>query len=266
MSYETILYEVVEGVATLTLNRSDTRNALTSVMYRELTHAFKAADRDPSVRAVVLTGSGRGFCSGQDLGELAPLIVQHHSIGDLLRSGLNVLILTMRQTEKPIVGAINGAAAGAGASLALATDLRVLSSEARFVFAAFVNIGIIPDGGSTWLLQQLVGTSKALEILLLADARQSLDATEAVRLNLAMQVIAPDLLADTARQLALRLAALPTLAIGRTKRAVYKASERTLSEALEYEAQVQDSMFQTQDFQEGIAAFLEKRTPHFIGR
>lgn len=265
MAYETILYETAEGVATITLNQPQTRNAFTSVMYRELMHAFKAADRDPAVRAVVLTGQGKGFCSGQNLDELAPLIAQHHSIGDLLRSGLNALILTMRQLEKPIVGAINGVAAGAGASLALATDLRVLSSEARFVFAAFVNIGIIPDGGSTWLLQQLVGTSKALEILLLTDAQHALSAEDAVRLSLAIQTTEPDALADHAQQLARRLAALPTLAIGRTKRAVYKATERTLAEALEYEAQIQDTMFLTNDFHEGIAAFREKRPPLFSG-
>jgi 2-(1,2-epoxy-1,2-dihydrophenyl)acetyl-CoA isomerase len=265
MSEETVIYSVAEGVASITMNRPEARNALTRPMYDALSKAFTNASRDKAVRAIVLTGSGQGFCSGQDLRELEPLIAQNLRVGDLLRSGLNQLIHTIRSVEKPVIGAVNGVAAGAGASLALATDVRIASAEASFVFAAFVNIGIIPDGGGTYLLQKLVGTAKALELAWLADARQPLSAHDAQRLGIVAAVASADTFAQQVGALAARLAAMPTLALGRSKRAIYKAAERTLAEALEYEAQVQDAMFATQDFHEGVSAFIEKRTPQFRG-
>jgi 2-(1,2-epoxy-1,2-dihydrophenyl)acetyl-CoA isomerase len=265
MPYETILYEVTDSVATITLNRPDKYNAFTSAMYKELIHAFKAADRDTGVRAIVLTGAGKGFCAGQDLDELQPLAGAKVGVGEFLRTGLNVITQTMRSIEKPILGAINGVAAGAGASIALATDLRIASADARFVFAAFVNIGVIPDAGGTYLLQRLVGTNKALELALLADGKHPLLADEALRLNIVNRVVPSEQFAEETRAFATRLASMATLAVGRTKRAIYAASERTLAEALEYEAQVQDAMFATHDFKEGVAAFIEKRPANFTG-
>jgi 2-(1,2-epoxy-1,2-dihydrophenyl)acetyl-CoA isomerase len=265
MSYETIQYTAEAGVATITLNRPEMRNALTVTMYRELAQAIRTVERDRSIRAVILTGAGKGFCSGQDLAELGPVITQPGYKADLLRDGLNQMIHALRRLEKPIIGAINGVAAGAGASLALATDIRVASTEASFVFAAFVNIGIIPDGGGTLLLQRLVGTGKALELALLADAQHRVSAEEALRLNIVSRVVPAETFMAEVNALAARLAAMPTLAVGRTKRAIYRAAERAFEDALDYEAQVQAHMFTTHDFQEGVRAFIEKRPPQFKG-
>lgn len=265
MTYETILYTVSDQVATITLNRSESRNALTSMMYQELSHAFKTIEHDPQVRAVILTGRGKGFCSGQDLSELQMMAAQGHSIGDLLRQGLNPLVTSIRTLEKPVIGALNGVCAGAGASLALAADIRIMSTEATFVFAAFANIGVVPDGGGTWLLPQLVGTQKALELALLADAQHRVTAQDALALGVTMQVVEPTDLMPTAYALATRLASMATLAVGRTKSAIYGSVNRSFAEALDYEAQLQDAMFLTSDSREGIAAFIEKRPAKFTG-
>jgi len=265
MSYETILYSAAEGVASITLNRPESRNALNQAMYRELMAAFREAGRDKSVRAIILTAKGKGFCSGQDLVELETLRQQGISIGDGLRNGLNQIILQLRSLEKPIIGALNGVAAGAGASLALATDLRIASSEASFVFAAFVNIGIIPDGGGTFFLPHLIGPSKALELALLADAQNRLTAEQALALGIINQLHPAESFLEQAQAMALKLATLPTRAIGMTKRAMYRALHVPLADALEYEAQVQEGAFRTHDFREGVAAFLEKRPPQFTG-
>jgi 2-(1,2-epoxy-1,2-dihydrophenyl)acetyl-CoA isomerase len=262
-SYETILYQVADGVATITLNRPDKYNALTRTMYKELGDAFKNCARDAQVRAVILTGAGKGFCAGQDLTEMVGAGAL--PIGELLRNGLNTLITTVRSLEKPVIAAVNGAAAGAGASLALASDLRIAADNATFVFAAFVNIALVPDGGATYLLQQLVGASRALELALLADSKNRLTAEQALAWGLVNRVTSTDDLTPQAQALAAQLAKMPTRAIGMTKRAIYRAAERSLTDALEYEAQLQDVTTKTADHQEGVAAFLEKREPVFKG-
>jgi 2-(1,2-epoxy-1,2-dihydrophenyl)acetyl-CoA isomerase len=265
MTYEAILYDVHEGVATITLNRSESRNALNGVMYRDLMQAFDEISRTPHIRAVVLTGAGKGFCSGQDLGELNDLVAQGMTVGDMLRANLNQLVLNIRALEKPVIGALNGVAAGAGASLALATDLRIASQEASFVFAAFVNIGIIPDGGGTYLLPHLVGTSKALELAWLADAQNRVSAQTALTLGVVNRVVPHESLMAEAQTLAQKLASMATLALGKTKRAIYSARETTFESALAHEADTQERMFQTHDFSEGVRAFLEKRPAQFKG-
>lgn len=265
MSYETILFEIADGVATITLNRPDSYNALNLQMYVDLASAIKSCSRDSAVRALVLTGAGKGFCSGADLAEMNQLKHSGRTVGDVLREGLNPLILSLRTLEKPVIGALNGVAAGAGASLALACDLRIASEKANFVFAAFVNIGIIPDGGSTFTLAQLVGVSKAMELALLADAKNRLDAQSALQAGIVNRVVPQDDFMTETMTLARKLAAMPTRAIGMTKRAVYRAAERSLVDALEYEAQVQDGAFRTKDHAEGVAAFIEKREPVFTG-
>lgn len=265
MDYETILFDVQDSVATITLNRPESYNALNQQMYKDLTGALKACARDKSIRAIVLTGSGKGFCSGADLIELNAAKAQGISVGQVLRTGLNPLILSIRGLEKPVICALNGVAAGAGFSLALACDMRLMSSEATFVFAAFVNIGIIPDGGSTYLLPQLVGVNRALELVLLADAKNRIDAQTALQYGLVNRVHNADQLLDEASTLAHKLAHMPTRAIGMTKRAMYRAAESSLVDALEYEAQVQEGAFRTQDHAEGVAAFIEKRDPVFTG-
>lgn len=264
MTYETIVYDVSDGIAAITLNRPQTYNALTQAMMNELKDAFKRISGEKTVRAVILTGEGKGFSSGADLVEVSGQIGSI-PITDILRAGVNMLVTQMRALEKPIVCAVNGVAAGAGASLALAGDYRIASENASFVFAAFVNIGIIPDGGITYLLPQLVGTGKALELSLFADAKNRVQASAALDLGIVNQVVPHDDLMPETRALALRLAQMPTKAIGLTKRAIYRAAERSLGEALEYEALLQAATFRTHDFQEGVSAFVEKRNPVFKG-
>lgn len=264
MTYENLLYDTADGVATVTLNRPQSYNALSFATLEELKDAFKQISRDSAVRAVILTGEGKGFSSGADLLEMGGQL-DTIPITDVLRSGLNTIVKQMRILEKPIVCAVNGVAAGAGASLTLAADYRIASENASFVFAAFVSIGLIPDAGSTYLLPQLVGMGKALELVLLADSKNRVTASQALELGIVNRVVPQDDLMDEAKVLANRLAQMPTRAIGYTKRVIYRAAERSLTDALEYEAQMQGAAFRTQDFQEGVAAFVEKREPVFKG-
>jgi 2-(1,2-epoxy-1,2-dihydrophenyl)acetyl-CoA isomerase len=264
MSYDTIDYSVQDSVATLTFNRPDKRNALTPQMYREILDALTTAEEDDAVRALIITGAGKGFCSGADLTTI-DITQQDISIGDALRQGLNQIVLRLWHLEKPVIAALNGVAAGAGAGLALACDLRVASEDASFVFAAFVNIGIIPDSGTTYLLPRLVGTSRALELALMADAGNRLHMEQALRWGLVNRVVPAGELMDEATALAEKLAQMATRAVGLTKRAIYHAAQDTLENSLEREAQLQTLAFETRDFAEGVQAFLEKRRPNFTG-
>jgi 2-(1,2-epoxy-1,2-dihydrophenyl)acetyl-CoA isomerase len=257
----TVLVEVDEaaGIATLTLNRPDALNALTVPMKQELLAALRRVDRDQTVRAVILTGAGRAFCAGQDLRErlqpdAAPLGVE-------VRERYNPIIRAMRALPKPIVGAINGVAAGAGASLAMACDIRVASETASFALA-FGRVGLVPDSGATWFLPRLVGSARAAEIALL---NESVPAAEALRLGLVGRVVPAEDLATEARSLAARLAAGAPRAIALTKRALNATWDHDLDAALEYEAHLQDLAGRSTDHVEGLAAFMDKRPPHFTG-
>jgi 2-(1,2-epoxy-1,2-dihydrophenyl)acetyl-CoA isomerase len=257
--FTALRYEVADAVATIVLDRPDALNSLTVPLKEELLRAFREAGRDATVGAVILTGAGRAFCAGQDLRErlepdAAPLPVE-------IRERYNPLILAMRRLEKPIVGAINGVAAGAGASLALACDLRIAAESASFVLA-FGRVGLIPDSGATWLLPRLVGLAHAYELALL---NEPLSATDAQRLGLVSAVVPADALLDEARGLAVRLAAGAPVAIGLTKRALNRSLETDLESALEYEAFLQGIAGRTADHAEGLRAFLEKRPPRFTG-
>ena len=254
-----VRYEVDDAIATITLDRPGALNALTVPMKDELLAAFRAVARDRAVRAVVLTGAGRAFCAGQDLRErlepgAAPLAVE-------LRERYNPIVAAMRALDQPIVGAINGVAAGAGASLAFACDIRLAAEGASFVLA-FGRIGLVPDSGATWFLPRLVGPAKAAELALLGG---SLSAAEAERFGLVAGVSNGDALAADARALAGRLAGLAPRALALTKRALQRSWSVELDEALEDEALRQGIAGATADHAEGLAAFLEKRPPRFTG-
>jgi 2-(1,2-epoxy-1,2-dihydrophenyl)acetyl-CoA isomerase len=245
------------AVLTITLNRPDVLNAFNADLHRALAAALKEA-RASEVRAVVVTGAGRGFCVGQDLTEFreAP-----GDIGSRLRGNYHPNILALRALEKPVLAAVNGPAAGAGLSFACACDLRIAADDATFV-PAFINIGLVPDSGGTYFVRRLVGTARAFEWL---TSGRRLTAAEAHAWGLVSEVVEADRLAARAAELAGELAAMPTRAIAMTKRLLDHAEHSTLEQQLELEAQLQTASTQTKDFREGVAAFLEKRKPDFEG-
>jgi 2-(1,2-epoxy-1,2-dihydrophenyl)acetyl-CoA isomerase len=246
------------AVLTITLNRPDVLNAFNAAMHKALGGALKEA-RDDGVRAVVLTGAGRGFCVGQDLKEF------HGGAGDIgsrLRGQYHPNVLAIRALEKPVIAAVNGPAAGAGLSFAFACDVRLAADSASFV-PAFINVGLVPDSGGTFFAVRLLGQARAFEWL---TSGRKLSAAEAHAWGLVSEVVEGDRLLARVAGLAAELAAMPTKGIGMTKRLLDDASLRTLEEQLEVEAQLQTAATKTEDFAEGVAAFLEKREPEFRGR
>ena len=257
-THETIRVEVADGVATITLNRPDSLNALNGAMRRELLAALKAAGRDQMVRAVVLTGEGRGFCSGADLrGGAAELAFRR-----VLTDEYNPLITAVRELPKPVIAAVNGVAAGAGVSLALACDLVYAAPEARFI-QAFVRIGLVPDSGSTRTLVRALGRHRTAKLIF---SGEPLGAAEAQAAGLVNEVVPAGELTDTVHAVAAGLAAGPTSAIGFAKRAINHAEDALLAESLAMEAGLQELAGRTDDHAEGVAAFGEKREPRFVGR
>lgn len=246
------------AVVTITLNRPDVLNALNRAMQDGLAAALKEA-RDPEVRAVVVTGAGRGFCVGQDLTEFreAP-----GDIADRLRGSYHPNIRALCELEKPVIASVNGAAAGAGLSLAAACDLRIAADSATFV-PAFINIGLVPDSGGTFFIARLLGSARAFEWM---TSGRRLAAAEAHAWGLVSEVVEAGSLVERTAELAASMAAMPTRAIGMTKRLFAAAPTNTLDEQLELEAQLQSAATQSEDFREGVAAFLEKREPNFKGR
>jgi len=245
------------AVLTITLNRPDVLNALNRAVHEGIHGGLEEAKAD-DVRAVVITGAGRGFCVGQDLQEFS------EGAGDVaqnLRDNYHRNVLAIRALEKPVLAAVNGPAAGAGMSLALACDVRIASQSASFV-PAFVKIGLVPDSGGTWLARRLLGASRAFEWL---TTGRRLGADEALAWGLVSEVVPDDGFADRVRELAQVYAAMPTRAVWHTKRLLDEAETSTFAEQLELEATTQAELTQTHDFREGVTSFLEKRDARFRG-
>ncbi len=263
MPYQYILFDAEQGVATITLNRPDVLNSFTMPMAAELQHALRATAEDDAIRAVLLTGAGRAFCAGQDLAEAAPADgTPAPPIAEIVRMTYNPSVRAIRALEKPVVCAVNGVAAGAGANLALACDVVLAADTASFV-QAFSKIGLIPDTGGTFFLPRLVGLARATALAFFGD---KLPAADAQAMGMIYRVVEQARLLDEARAVARRLATLPTRGLGLTKRAFNQSLANDLDAQLEVEAELQSEAAQTADFAEGVRAFLEKRQPTFAGR
>jgi len=257
-----IQYDLYEGVATITLDRPEAMNSLTAELKSALLAALRTAAADEGVRAVLLTGSGRAFCAGQDLREHAANLEAGLGLAETVRLHYNPIIELITTMPKPVIAAVNGVAAGAGASLAFACDLRIASERAKFAMA-FAGIGLAPDSGASWTLRRLVGPARATELLLLGD---TLDAARALELGVVSRVVAADDFLKTATELAVRLAQGPTKAYAATKRAMAFAATHSLTETLALEAVLQDECAATEDHLAATRSFLAKERPTFNGR
>lgn len=254
---------IEDGVAILTMNRPDVLNAFDDEMGHALLDAVRDASGDDSVRCIVITGAGRAFSSGEDLGALADGYKKGEvpELGRTLTDRYNPLVRALRAAPKPVVAAVNGVAAGAGCSVALACDFRVASEHAKFVLA-FVKVGLVPDSGAVWFLTKMVGAAKAWELAATGDA---VSADDALRLGLVHRVVSADVFEKEWLSLAKELAAGPTRAFALIKELVSGAAERTLAEQLDAEVRAQTEAGLTQDHLEGVQAFFDKRPPNFRG-
>lgn len=257
---ETLLYQNDNGVLTITLNRPESFNAFNEQATTDLQEALKSAEKDDAVRAIILTGAGKAFSSGQDLKD-APEPGTKRSLADSLQRRYNPIIRRLTTMPKPIIGAINGPAAGAGCSVALACDVRI-AAEGAYLLQAFVRIGLVPDSGSSWFLARLVGYARAFEI---ASLGEKIPAQQALQLGLVNRVVPPAALMDEATKLARQYASGPTKAYGYIKKMLYRACNTSLDDALDYEVFLQEAAGRTGDYNEGVAAFVEKRPAVFKG-
>lgn len=259
MGYQFLKYEVANGIATVTLNRPDVYNALNDEITFELQDALKACAKDEQVRVVVLTGEGKAFCSGQDLKAGGG---QKRSFLDSLHKRYNPIIRAMRNLPKPILCRLNGVAAGAGCSLALACDMIIASEDATLI-EVFINIGLVPDSGSSYFLPRLVGMSKAFELCAMGN---KVKASEALAMGMVSKVVPADQLDAAVAGYTEYFSKAPTKAIGIIKKMLNKAATSNLDDMLDYEAYCQETAGSTYDHQEGVKAFLEKRKPVFLGK
>lgn len=259
---ETVQFTKESGVGLITLHRPEVYNAFNQQMGNELVQVLKEAAKDADVRAVLLTGAGKAFCSGQDLRDRSDANLETLSLGNSVRTRYNPIVRAIVQMGKPVIASVNGVAAGAGCSLALACDLRIISDRAKFV-VAFARIGLAPDSGASYFLPRLVGFGRAMEIALTG---RDVEAQEAMQIGMADRMVPHEQLGEEAFKWAMQLAHGPTKAYSLTKRALFYGMEHALEEALEYEAQMQEIAGKTEDFREGVTAFAEKRKPKFHGR
>jgi 2-(1,2-epoxy-1,2-dihydrophenyl)acetyl-CoA isomerase len=263
MGYESIVVEKKNQITRITLNRPQALNAFNDQMGDEFYAALKEAEKDPETRCLIVTGAGRAFSAGEDVSGLKERYAggSHPSLGDHLRKKYHPIIMRMRSMEKPIIARMNGIAAGSGASIALACDIRIASEEAGLK-QAFVGVGLVPDSGSSYFLTQTLGPGRALELIMTG---RTVSAKEAETLGLVNKTVSATELDKTVDEMAEKLANGPTRALGLSKRVVNQASRLELSDAMEYEAQNQDIAGKTKDHLEATKAFLEKRQPKFSG-
>jgi 2-(1,2-epoxy-1,2-dihydrophenyl)acetyl-CoA isomerase len=264
MTYECLLYDVKDRIATLTLNRPDRMNALGGTLREDLLDALTKAGADDEVRVIVITGAGRGFCSGGDVKAMSERQQSGDagSTKDKYAPLRDRIVLALRECPKPVIAAVNGAAAGAGMSLAMACDMRIAASGAKFS-QAFVKRGLHPDWGGSWFLPRIVGTAKACELIFTGDA---IDAAQAFELGILNAVVAPEALMDETYNLARKIADGPPVAIQLAKRAIYHNEDVDLRAGLEFESFAQNVTKETADYKEGVKAFVEKRAPKFTGK
>lgn len=262
MSEHSIVLDVKAGVARITLNRPDKLNSFDRAMHAALRDALQQVEDDAAIRAVVLTGAGRGFCAGQDLADLSFEPGNTTDLGRLIDENFNPLVRRLRALPKPVIARVSGIAAGAGANIALACDLVIAARSASFL-QAFVNIGLVPDSGGTWLLPHKIGMARALGLAMLGE---KLPAPQAEQWGLIWKCVDDDRLDAEVDALATRLAAMPTRALGFIKHAFASAATQTFSAQLDLERDMQAELSRSHDYLEGVEAFLQKRAPRFQGR
>jgi 2-(1,2-epoxy-1,2-dihydrophenyl)acetyl-CoA isomerase len=262
MNYDTILFSSGDGVARITLNRPERLNAFSEQLHEDLRDAIGTVRADASVRVLLLTGAGRGFCAGQDLSERAPLANgETRDLSSTLERNYLPLILSLRALEIPVIGAVNGVAAGAGVSLALACDIVLAAKSASFVLA-FAKLGLVPDAGATYFLPRLIGPARALAVSMLGER---ISAEQAAQWGMIWRCVEDGELAAEAGKLAQHFACAPTRGVARTKQVMDASLGNGLREQLGLEGKLQSELGRTQDYAEGVRAFLEKRAPNFVG-
>lgn len=269
MAYKTVIYEKEGGVAVMTLNRPEVKNAFDDVMQAEMDDVLTRVAKDVDVRVLIITGSGKAFCTGADINYLMSLGETHKlhqtTMEEMMRGDGNILttVLKIRNLPKPVIAAVNGTAAGGGLALTLACDIRIASEAARFNMI-FTKRGVIPESGSTMTLPRLIGTARALELVFMAE---TIDAREADRIGLVNRVVPADRLMAAAKEMAAKISQNSPIALGFAKAAIYKGyNENDIAAQMDYEAYVESVLFNTEDFQEGIKSFMEGRPAKFKGK